>query len=155
MDLTHYTYDPFTFDRDYEYEQGRFRWDKPSGFWVSVDGEDDWPSWCRSEGFRTDSLEYAHTVTLKSDAHILHLYRFSDLLQFTAEYVSDIGVKDYTGAIDWGRVAQKYDGIIIAPYCWEARLDERTGWYYGWDCASGCIWNLDAIASVEEKVTVH
>lgn len=33
--------------------------------------------------------------------------------------------------IDWPQVAQHYDGIIIAPYCWEMRLDREAGWYYG------------------------
>jgi hypothetical protein len=32
----------------------------------------------------------------------------------------------------------------------ELQLDEFTSWYYGWDCASGCIWDVDAI----ERVTL-
>jgi len=38
-------------------------------------------------------------------------------------------------------VSKEYDGIEIAPYQWDARLS--LIWYYGWDVASGCIWNLD------------
>jgi len=46
----------------------------------------------------------------------------------------------------WGDLKQKYDGLIIAPYQWERRLDLM--WYYSWDCASGVIWNLDAVDTV-------
>jgi hypothetical protein len=52
--------------------------------------------------------------------------------------------------INWRRVARKYHGIVIAPYLRELRFDEAVWWYYGWDCASGCIWNRKAIAGVEE-----
>ena len=42
--------------------------------------------------------------------------------------------------IDWKKVASKYDGIEIVPYQPKARMNLL--WYYGWDIASGCIWNL-------------
>ena len=29
------------------------------------------------------------------------------------------------------------------------RLDMETRWYYGWDCASGCVWDASAVQSVE------
>ena len=53
--------------------------------------------------------------------------------------------------IDWPAVATDYPGLIIAPYQWSCRMSEFTRWYYGWDCASGCIWNADAIARVTEE----
>lgn len=40
-----------------------------------------------------------------------------------------------------------YDG---APYQWECRLDRDTFWYYSWDCASACIWNLQAVRPLVE-----
>lgn len=51
--------------------------------------------------------------------------------------------------IDWQAVASDHDGIIISPYNWPAR--HEMIWYYPWDCASGCIWNADAITSI----TIH
>ena len=50
-----------------------------------------------------------------------------------------------THEIDWKKVKSKYQGIIIAPYQWSCRLNLDSNWYYGWDCASGCIWDLDCI----------
>lgn len=40
-------------------------------------------------------------------------------------------------------VAKDYDGIEIAPYQESLRYDLE--WYYGWDVASGCIWNFEGI----------
>jgi hypothetical protein len=48
--------------------------------------------------------------------------------------------------IDWQRVAEQHQGIIITPYQWECRYS--IDWYYIWDCASGCIWDPDAIESI-------
>jgi hypothetical protein len=45
--------------------------------------------------------------------------------------------------IDWPAVTKKYSGIEISPYRWEKRLN--SFWYYGYDIASGCIWNKDAL----------
>lgn len=42
--------------------------------------------------------------------------------------------------IDWKAVAKEYDGIEIDPYQYERRFSEGFLWYYGWDCASGCVW---------------
>lgn len=50
--------------------------------------------------------------------------------------------------IDWGRVAEKYGGIEIAPGLpWRFRT--RSKWYYTWDCASGVIWDVNAITGIE------
>lgn len=52
--------------------------------------------------------------------------------------------------IDWVKVKPLYDGIIITPYQWRCRLDPDIFWYYSWDCASGCIWNLETIETTKE-----
>lgn len=124
---------------------------KPVGLWVSVDGEDDWIWWCRAEGFGLERLTHAHRVTLAKNARVLRLAGANELDAFTAEY-GGLG-PDYMPehlkslCIDWWRVAAGYQGVIIAPYCYERRLN--LSWYYPWDCASGCIWDASAIASVE------
>lgn len=51
----------------------------------------------------------------------------------------------YTRSIDWLRVKTQYGGIEIAPYQWKRRLS--SFWYYGWDCASGAIWDRDVLIS--------
>jgi len=60
------------------------------------------------------------------------------------------------GNINWPAVAEKYDGIIIAPYIWQRRLSDNPDhfWYYGWDCASGCIWNTEVIEEIHTKELV-
>lgn len=159
MDLTHYGAAPVTLERDQAYEQQKTRsWaDKPRGLWVSVDGEDDWKSWCEGQPFNIEGLKYPHRVTLVDDANVLHIADGQQFLKFVKEY----GVPDPTWeerlnipnydyvAIDWTRVAAEYDGIIIAPYQWSFRLSYM--WYYGWDCASGVIWNLKAVKEFELK----
>jgi hypothetical protein len=152
MDLSHYTATPFTLDRQRVYAQSvpPYTYSKPVGLWVSADGPDDWYSWCVSEEFRLDRLECRSIVTLAPDANMLVLTSPEAILEFEEKY----GDEDPTlgpilgsryVAIDWPRVTQEYDGIIIAPYQWSLRY--HCNFYYPWDVASGCIWNLNAIAS--------
>ncbi len=47
--------------------------------------------------------------------------------------------------IDWPLLAGiDWDGIEICPYLQEFRRS-NSGWYYGWDVASGCIWDSEAL----------
>lgn len=124
------------------------RYDKPSGFWVSVDGPDDWPSWCREEDFRDVDAQFHHRVTLVPSAHVLLLAGYDEIQAFSRTYPSE-DMQGVQFGIDWTRVKGDYQGIIIAPYSWEARLSLDTPWYYSWDCASGCIWDAGAIAAVD------
>jgi hypothetical protein len=122
---------------------------KPRGFWVSVDGEDDWKQWCNREDFRDCTKQKRHIVTLNVDANILVLPDPQSIDAFTNKYRYRIGEDDYSYTqIDWSRVANSYKGIIIAPYIWERRLTIHTSWYYTWDCASGCIWDASAIQTI-------
>lgn len=154
----HYAEQSFTLARGRDYVQGDpYPYAKPRGFWVSVKGEDDWPTWCRSEGFGVDRLAVEHEVTLTPDANVLRLDSAGAMRDFHQEYAVETNferryprLSNESWPIDWRAVAAKYDGIIIAPYQWSCRLD--LSWYYGWDCASGCIWNLDAIASLAALV---
>lgn len=127
---------------------------KPQGLWVSVEGPDDWKAFCQTTTIFDDSFEHTYEVKLKDDANILRLSSPEDIDAFEAEWIKPD--PDYQKAglgrghqIDWQGVAAKYQGIIITPYIWPRRFSAGV-WYYGWDCASGCIWNAAAIASVEE-----
>ena len=156
--LIHYADRPVTFDRERAYDQGEpySGYDKPVGLWVSVTGEDDWPSWCRGEEFGVDRLAVAHRVIVAPDANILTLTstvgidsltaRFAVQTEFDRQFHWRVNERA-KWPIDWRRVAAEFDGLIIAPYQWSRRYTHD--WYYGWDCASGCIWSIDAIASVE------
>ncbi len=136
---------------------------KPLGFWLSVeDDEEDqnWKTWCEAEEFRLEGLKYRYAVVLKKKANILHLTTTQEILDFGLKfqmnnqkdfdaYLIKMGREPYPYVyeIKWEEVMKLWDGIIISPYNWECRMPSETMWYYGWDCASGCIWNLKAIKS--------
>lgn len=125
---------------------------KPRGFWLSVGNA--WADWCRGERFHVASLKYKHRVYLKPDAKILLLDTPAKLVEFTEMYRSNHPKSanrvdsDYTYDLDWAAVARKYQGIIISPYRYDMRLEMKFMWYYGWDVASACIWDLAAIDEV-------
>ena len=98
--------------------------------------------------------------TLASSARILHLDgagaidAFNDRYGIEREYGIARSVR--MPEVSWAGVeADGYHGIVISPYCWERRLARHARWYYPWDCASGCIWNADAIASVALMENEH
>jgi len=144
--LHHYSPERFELARDFRYQRPTLD-HKPAGLWVTVPGEDDWPSWCEAESFGLGRLEHEYQVTLSEGANILILSSPSDIAQFDREYGAALHpqVESYRG-IHWEAVEARYDGILIAPYQWSCRRD--FSWYSGWDVASGCIWNLAVVASV-------
>lgn len=148
-DLRHYARTPVTLE-DRIPDQDKVGL-KPTGLWVSAGSA--WLDWCRGEEFRADMEWYEHGVIVAAEANILHLGSAFDLDDFTAEYGSRISPSYESNYIDWGRVAGRYDGILIEPYQWSRRSAPHTFWYYGWDVASGCIWN-PAIVSLGEAVEV-
>lgn len=154
MRLLHYSNRPLeNLHNIFIEDQGDF---KPSGLWVSIEGDDDWKSWCESEEFGLDRLNFIHEVILFEDANILRLACSSDILEFTKKYQDR--TSNFRSKIIWKDVATDFDGIIIAPYIWKLRLDAATIWYYPWDCASGCIWNtskaIKEIKLLSQGVTV-
>lgn len=143
---------------------------KPHGVWFSVEdfGEDDqnWKSWCQGEGFRLEALKYKYAISLSKGARILHMSTTEELEAFSLKYQGNEPTafkqikgnpyqKPYIYIIDWERVMLEHDGIIIAPYNWHCRLmNSTTSWYYGWDCSSGCVWNMKVIKScILESIT--
>jgi hypothetical protein len=166
MILEHYSHGPLDpKPRDFGQPDKKPGWGKPmkpEGLWVSIPGEDDWPSWCRSEEFATERLRVCTKVVLWPHANLKLIENEAQIIQFDDEYGFDwdIGGSGMTSRrINWQRVAMDYDGIVIAPYVWSCRLPMEMGtprsrvsdWYYPWDCASGCIWNgTNAIAGFEQ-----
>jgi hypothetical protein len=135
---------------------------KPRGLWISDEADHGWRAWCEAEdyGHRDGCFDYEYAITLDPKAKVLIIDNSLDLYKFTQEYrakddiankcIAHIGPEPDTIHIDWDAVAAKYDGIIITPYLWGSRLDHRMSWYYGWDCASGCIWKASAIKLIKE-----
>jgi hypothetical protein len=129
---------------------------KPAGFWVSDESTDwGWYAWATAEAFHLDALTYATPISLVPDHRVAILHTRTDLRRWTDDYGMALpGTESLPWsrregmAIDWACVAQDYQGVIITPYQWSLRLDERCFWYYGWDCASGCIWDATAIGHI-------
>lgn len=141
---------------------------KPNGFWLDVNGS--WKRWCDSVQFRPDNLRYRHTVTVSDASRVLFLRKAKDVDAFTYRYGHDLSgnirflqsseetdafarsygrdlfadiQKQFSNYIRWDEVAEKYSGIIVNPYF---RSRSRTYlWYYGWNCAGGCIWDTGVI----------
>jgi hypothetical protein len=134
---------------------------KPCGLWYAFDGS--WLDWCLSESpgwirpyvyeVIVDESKTLRITTLEEFAAFEEEYyyvppRFRNIEeQFNKEYklspiLHNSGYFDNRsmfGSIDWLRVAERYGAVEINPYQWERRLNSR--WYYGWDCASGCVWS--------------
>jgi hypothetical protein len=141
---THCAAAPFTLDRSYQYEQGSYRNGtlKPSGLWFSVDG--DWERWCDENEFALDKRLCVYAVEYQPE-RVLPVIGAGAIDAVTARYA----VRGSRYEINWKYLASDYAGIVIEPYVWERRLDGDSGWYYGWDCASGCIWDLSVITKFE------
>ncbi len=141
---------------------------KPHGFWFDVNGS--WKQWCEATQFGLENLRYRHTVTVLDPSRILFLRNANDIDVFTREYGRNLSghiqllqrggdsdafarqygqdlfgdiQKQFSNYIMWREVAEKHGGIIISPY---SRARSQTYlWYYGWNCAGGCIWDTSVI----------
>ena len=126
---------------------------KPEGLWFSPEdatAENDcsWRDYCLEELDDDSLLGYKYHVELGSCANLLILDTVSSMYEFNKRYLVYYDEPVLRSlAICWQKVALDYQGILIAPYHWSLRLDADFRWYYPWDCASGCIWDISAIES--------
>lgn len=145
--LAHYSAKPEL--QPYSQEQDRGRPDrKPQGLWVSVEGgEYGWREWGLENSY--GCFDHRFVVTLTPESNVLIT---EDLEGFHRRFSAPLPTSDPDWRyelIDWAAVAGEYQGIIVPRYCWEHRFDTTvSNWYYGWDCASGCIWDATAVESV-------
>ncbi len=116
---------------------------KPKGLWYGIG--DSWIRWVRSE-----MEDWEQDNVFKLNINKTNILKISHILEL--KLYDRIYGMDYNGMrmMNWVEVAKDYDGIEIAPYIIEARFE--YDWYYGWDVASGCIWNKDAITSIDKLV---
>lgn len=151
MKLVHYSAEPLGELRVVEQAGDTF---KPRGLWVSDDDcEDNWRAWCEGENFRLEALTHRTEIELKPGANVLVLETAFQIDEFTDKWhvappfpASGFHSRMF---IDWTGLRAHYAGMIVTPYIWSRRLSmgdtPDAMWYYSWDCASGCIWNPDAI----------
>lgn len=141
---------------------------KPNGLWFDVDGS--WKRWCEAVHFRLEDLRCRHTVSILDASRIHFLRNGKDIDLFTRQYGRDISghiqplqssedlntfarqygndlfgdiQEQFSNYIMWREVAQKHTGIIIDPY--SCARSQTYLWYYGWNCAGGCIWDTSVI----------
>ncbi len=154
LNLIHYSDSavPIQFRNKSQHPDKNYAFGKPIGLWVTPEHvEMNWKEWCEAEGFSPQRLKYIHDVVLSENANILRIKTNEELLAFDREYGDTAsGRPDRYKNIKWYEVAEKYHGILISPYQWDSRFPLL--WYYGWDCASGCIWNKEAISSIIPRV---
>lgn len=120
---------------------------KPKGLWYSCN--DEWKNWVMYEMPQWwESYNFKYNIQIDM-SRMLIIRTEEELLAFEQEYIST-GSPFGPGfkVIDWSKVANNYTGIEICPYQQGARYS--SDWYYGWDIASGCIWDPSAFVSVEE-----
>jgi len=122
---------------------------KPAGLWYECqDGSStSWEEFCTvgmTGGY--DKYDGTYNVVLKDDGYnILHITHEQYFDKFTEMYSIPHPVfpdDPEENIIDWPKVAEHYAGIEICPY-----LDNRRDvtWYYGWDVASGCVWDSSGV----------
>lgn len=146
--LIHYSDQPLTQIRSAAQNSEPELHGKPNGLWVSVGNA--WSDWCRNNNFSLGEL--AHEVHLADDPNILWITKASELDAFNSRFGEPSTWFKSIHVLRWAQVAEQYDGIIISPYIWSRRLELSCHWYYGWDCACGCIWNARAISTIGEPV---
>lgn len=152
--LSHFSEKEFKFNPNYAYsKEGRhFPGDrsppmKPDGLWLSDESEFGWKEWCEDSGFRLEGL--THRADFQIDlADVCILNSVPKILEFHREYSRRPMQRGIT-LIDWCRVTDRYKGILISPYSWELRLEPEMIWYYGWDCASACIWDASILVEID------
>jgi hypothetical protein len=124
---------------------------KPKGLWVSVEPDQDrwngWREWCEREQSALDKFEHAARIHLKDDVKIKLVSSPGGIDSFTEQFSRSVP-QDGSRCIDWKSVAKSYSGIVISPYLREPR-PRKPSWYYAWHCASGCIWDANAIRFAE------
>ncbi len=165
MTYYHWASDPVKLRRMSYLQSGH---PKPNGLWFDVN--ESWKRWCEVTQFHLEDLRYRHIVTIRDASRILFLRNAKDIDRFTRAYgrnlsghiqllqsTEDINTfmrqygqdlfgdiqRQFSNYIMWQEVAGKYSGIIVDPYSRARSLTYL--WYYGWNCAGGCIWDTRAI----------
>ena len=133
-----------------------------TGLWACrVGDEHGWKSWCRSAGFRLETLDTAFKFTLKSDAKVLTLEIPSDLLVLPKLYPWNPGIRETEEELDftdpptveqmmarfaphwcflnYEKLSEEYDAIELRnSYLFHDSLNT-------WDCDSIVVMNPDVV----------
>ena len=118
---------------------------KPTGLWLGAGNA--WLNWMQSEMPEWNKeYKYMYKCYLKRNINMFHINTFSALKRFTAKY----GIVSKFTVIDWPRVCQDYDGIMVTNYnkILEPSVDKlELLWFRTYDIDSACIWKPSAVIS--------
>lgn len=116
---------------------------KPVGLWYSINGE--WEQWVL-ENMDSWKRKYTHIIDVDT-SKLLIISTLEALDTFIDKYKSN---REYR-TLQWGKLIDEgYYGIEFLNY-WDIKnqamnkFDFNYAFYWGLDCSSGCIWNMDAI----------
>lgn len=124
------------------YIQAQF---KPKGLWYQIDGS--WKEWCDME-MPDWAYRITHEYELELDmSNMLVIDTPEKFIAFSNEYSRDYdeGRIYHNKYIDWPLVASRYTGIEITHYFHQFRMDPEHHWYYPWDLASGCVFDISIV----------
>jgi len=115
---------------------------KPAGLWYACG--DEWIEWTKSEMPEwLESSDYLYEVKLGDG--VLRITNAEEFEWLEQKYLRPGRYNDEV--IDWKAIQDDgYSGIEICPYQSHGRYGSE--WYYGWDVASGCIWDSSGIAEI-------
>lgn len=121
---------------------------KPIGLWYGFGTS--WIDFVRSE---MPQRETDHVYKIEIDtSNVLVIKDDNSFLEFSDKYKDPEFEKKWSygrnSNIDWPRVAKEYKGIEFPVYFSKYRMADKHDWYYTWDVASGCIWDLSAVKKV-------
>ena len=132
---------PYTEFRNVQQKKPPHPMVKPQGLWYGCG--DAWVEWVRSESPEwLEASNYLYEV--KTDGKVLKISNDEEFQALETEF----GLQSPFGrSIDWELIQKEgYGGIEICPYNMQRRMS--SDWYYGWDVASGCIWDSSSIQDV-------
>lgn len=146
--LTHFSAGLFKFDPNFSYKKPHeHNWIanegiKPNGLWLSDESDYGWQAWTKDNDFMHE--RWVHKTEFEVDlSNLCILEDYDDIELFTKAYIPNGKISINKFYLNWPKVYEDYSGLLITPYVWSARLDFM--WYYGWDCASACIWDLSVL----------
>ena len=130
--------------------------DKPRGLWYQIN--DSWEEWCKYNmpQWLGTSSRGSYKINIEIDkTNVLVINTLEEFDNFHNKYRALNTYYNKSVNINWERVSEEYDGIEITDYFYDRRLENWCSWYYGWDVASGCIWNTNIIKVIGEPTEVE
>jgi hypothetical protein len=146
MRLIHFSKSPLGEIRPAQQHRAREMRLKPNGLWLSDESDIGWSR--MAPAIDVELGRYQSLVTLAPAHNCLILSTPESILQLTLDFPNPRAGRG-TQYINWNRIAQEFDGLIVTPYQAHLLWDRNCRWFRLWVAAVGCVWNPAAIQSIE------